>query len=610
MAFAVRDGRIRRDGQPVVVLGANYFPARAGCRLWLDWDLPEMALDFAAMAAAGLNTVRLFLIWRDFEPVEGGIDGTCVDRLARTVAAAERAGLACVVSLFTIWMNGERLDLPWRAGRSLWRDPAMLARQAALAGRVAAALARHRNVLGFDLGDEISNVAPDEAAMLTRAEVTGWYRTLADAIRRSSPGALVFQANDASGIFGGSAFAVDNAAPLDLVATHAFPTWAPGAIESTLSFKGTNLVPFAVSYAAGYGVPLVDELGSYGVDESTATAYLGAAAASAIANGAAGVVVWCWKDIVSTAAPYDARPGERAAGLCRSDGAAKPRLARFSAVAEAAGSLAVDREPARVAIYLPDRVRGSGVSYLDSGGGPLPVFFAYLLLKRAHLDARIVAGDAVTAPGFELVICPSAGHLTLRDLERVEAVAERGATVYLSTRDHLHAFPGPALTGAELVDYRLDDAGKAWFAWDGQRWPLDWSGTGGRAPTMRATTGKVLAAFADGSPAVVANQVGAGQVLFSAVPFERQLDGAGRLASARWESFYERIAETAGVGPAIRCAEPDVEVVPGRALRHAVLVNHRGDPVHTHLELADRRIPVALEPHGWRIVDLTADGTP
>ncbi|MEO3930161.1 cellulase family glycosylhydrolase [Micromonosporaceae bacterium B7E4] len=605
--FAARDGRIWRDGEPFLVLGATYFPA-AGCRLWRDWDEAELAGDFAAMAAAGLNTVRLFTIWRDFEPAEGAVDDTSVARLARTVAAAERAGLACVVSLLTIWMNGERLDLPWRAGRSLWRDAGMLARQVALVQRISAALAEHGNVVGFDLGDEISNVAPEEAARLTGQEVAAWYGALATAIRRESPDALVFQANDASGVFGTSGFTVGNTEPLDLVAVHAFPTWAPGSIESTLSYKGTSLAPYAVNHAAAYGVPLVDELGSYGVDESTATAYLEVSAVSAIANGAAGVVVWCWKDISSTAEPYDQRPGERDAGLCRVDGTAKPRLDAVTRIGAAAHSLAAGRQPPRNAIYLNDRIQTSSGSYLDAAGGALPVFFAYLLLKRAHLDAAIVAGDAVTDPAYDLVVCPSVGHLTLRDLERIEAVAERGATVYISAGDHLHGFPGPALAGAQIVDYQLGAPGKDWFAWDGRRWPLDWSCAGGRSVTIRATTGKVLAAFADGTPAVVANQIGAGQVLFGAAPFERQLDGAGRLGSARWESFYERIAQAAGVDAPVGCPEPDVELVVALGGRSAVAVNHGGTEVRTHLTHQGRRVPLALEPYGWRIVELVREG--
>src|SRR2546421_5495904 len=274
MAFTVRDGRLCRDGTPMLALGVNYFPSEAGCRMWVDWDLPAIRDDFARMADAGLNTVRIFLIWRDFEPTEGRIDSRMVDRLAQAVAAAGEAGLGCVISLFTIWMDGQRLDLSWRRGRSPWRDNGLLAREESLARTVAVAVRPFDNVLAIDLGDEIANIDPVEADTLSAAEVAGWYERLAGVLRQEAPGILVLQANDASGVFGSSGFGVDNAAALDLAGTHGFPTWAPGSIESTMSYKATNLTSFLVGFAAAHGVPFVDELGSYGVDEATAAASL------------------------------------------------------------------------------------------------------------------------------------------------------------------------------------------------------------------------------------------------------------------------------------------------------------------------------------------------
>lgn len=247
MTFAVRDGRLWRDGREFVAVGVNYHPSAAGCRIWTDWDGEALRRDLRQMAEAGLNTVRFFVFWRDFEPAPGDYDPEALDRLRQAVTLAGEAGLCCVVSLFTIWMNGQRLDLPWRQGRSLWRDAEMLRRQTGFARTVARTLAGLQNVLAYDLGDEIGNVEPD--ARLSRAEVAGWQSDVAGAVRREAPGALVLQANDASGVFGASPFGVDNAAGLDLVATHGFPTWAPGSIESTLSYKGTTLVGFLVRFA-------------------------------------------------------------------------------------------------------------------------------------------------------------------------------------------------------------------------------------------------------------------------------------------------------------------------------------------------------------------------
>jgi hypothetical protein len=605
MTFTVRDRLIHRDGAPVRLVGANYFPSAAGCRMWTEWDPVAIRRDFTAMAAAGLNAVRLFVLWRDFEPRAGELDGTAMRRLAEAVAVAREAGLLCLVSLYTIWMNGERLDPPWRVGRNLWRDPGLLDRAEALARRIARDLRDAGNVVAFDLGDEIANVAPAEAAALTRDEVAAWYARVAGAIRAESPGRLVLQANDASGVFGTGPFAVDNARGLDLIGIHGFPTWAPGGIESTLSYKATNLASFLVRYASAYGVPLLDELGSYGVDEATATAYLSAATAAAFASGAAGVFVWCWTDIVSEHEPYAERPTERAAGLCTADGTAKPRLRAYRRIAAGLDDLVVDREPPRVAVYLNDRVRAAGSSYLDGGSGPLAVFVAHLLLKRAHLDHAMVAGDALSA-AVDLVVCPSVEHLTLRDLRRIRAAAEGGATVYLSAGSHLHGFPGEELTGARIVDFRLGDAGKNRIGWDDRSWPLDWRAATGTPSTMDVTTGKVLATFADGSPALVANAVGKGQVLFSNVPFERLHDGPGRLDTGA-ERFYRRLARLAGVTPAADCAEPAVELIVGTASgrRRLVAVNHAAAPVRTDVTVGGRTVPVALGAKDWTVVDLT-----
>jgi hypothetical protein len=609
MTYTVREGLILRDGAPLRLLGANYFPAAAGCRMWADWDLDVIRRDFAAMAQADLNAVRIFVIWRDFEPAQGQLDPVSLDRLADVVGAARETGLHCVISLFTIWMNGERLDPHWRADRSLWRDPLMLDRQEHLAGRIAARLREYDNIAAFDLGDEIANVDPAEAARLTRQDVASWYARIGGAIRAQSPDSLVLQANDASAVFGTTPFAVDNAAALDLIGVHAFPLWSPGGIESTLSYKATNLAPFVTRFAAAYGTPLLDEIGSYGVDEPTATAYLNAAAAASIAGGAAGLFVWCWTDIVSEAEPYSQRPTERAAGLVTADGEHKPRLRALRRISRNLGSLAIDRSPAPVAIYLNDRLRNQALSYLDDGNaGPRAVFVADLLLTRAHLGHVMAAGNAATAASgrTRLVVCPSVEHLTLADLHRIRALAEHGATVYLSSGSHSTGYPGEDLAGARVVDFRRGDPGKSAVRWGDQHWPLAWRDEVGVPSTLEATTGKVLAEYADGSPALVANPVGLGQILYTNLPFERFLDGVGGLDSARGETFYRMLAELAQVRPEVDCPDPETELIIGTVdgSRLAVVVNHAARPIRTVVTTPHRTVPVVLAAKDWTVVEL------
>lgn len=604
MRYSVRDGRLALDGTPCTLVGVNYHPSVAGCRLWADWDPKAIGRDFHHMAADGLTAVRLFLFWRDFQPEPTRVDPVVLGRLDETLSIAADAGLSCVLSLLTVWMNGQLLDLPWRQGRSPWLDSTMLDSEELYARQVAGVGAAHDNVLAYDLGDELWNIAPHGARALSRAQVADWQRRLAEAIRGVAAGGLVLQANDASGVFGTGPFGVDNAAGLDLIGTHAFPTWAPCAIDSTLSYPATHLPAFVARVAGAYGTPIVDELGSYGVDEETAAAYLSASGASALANGASGVLAWCWQDIVAETEPYDERPGERRTGLHREDGSAKPAMRELERIASAAAELAVARNRADVALYLPERLRGGGDSYLDAGGGAVATFFAYLLLKRAHLDFDVTGQDVT---GRSLVVCPSLAWVTLADIRRLTAAARGGAVVYVSLGDHLHGFLGEQLVGAHIVDF-CPPAGKSAVRWANEQWPIDWTAASARPTTMRPTTARVLARYEDGSAALVENVVGKGRFLFGNMPFERQLDRPGALSGLPWERFYAGIADLAGVAPLVGCTEPDVETMwAGAAPRpYAVAVNHSAKPVRAVLSAADAaggwQREIALAAKQWLVV--------
>jgi hypothetical protein len=570
-----------------------------GCRIWTDWRPAELREDFRNISDAGFNTVRLFLYWRDVQPCADEISSAVIDRLREAVRAAEELQLACVVSLFTIWMNGQLLDLPWRQGRDIWRDPELLRAEELLARQVAGALGEFGNVLAFDLGDEVWNVDPDAARGLTHEEVAAWQDRLTEVLREEAPGVLVMQANEASAVFAPGPFGPDNSAGLDVIGIHGFPSWAPGSIESTLSFKATHLVPFLVKASAAHGIPLVDELASYGTDETTNAAYLRATVASALGNGASGVLVWCWQDITSRHAPYRERPMERLTGLQRADGTPKPALHAVQKALAAPLGPSVPPPPAPTAVYLPEHVRGTGSSYLDAPGSTSASFYAYLLLKRAHLDFDLVAGETA---GRRLVICPSPTRLTLGDIERLTRAAQAGATLFLSLGDHLHGFAGPDLVGAEIMDFDRCADGKSALLWEDAQWPLSWETVRTVPTTLRALDAEVLARYPDGSPALVTKALGEGRVVFTNAPFEVQIDGYGRLMAADWPELYRRLARLAGVGPAVECADPDVEILP-RSGERALVINHAARPAQVELVRGTARRNVHMAEKDWVIVD-------
>jgi len=71
-------------------LGINYWPARTAMGWWRDFDDTEVQTDFARIAAAGFDSVRVFLTWEDFQPDPKSVDAGMLERLVVVADSAER----------------------------------------------------------------------------------------------------------------------------------------------------------------------------------------------------------------------------------------------------------------------------------------------------------------------------------------------------------------------------------------------------------------------------------------------------------------------------------------------------------------------------------------
>jgi endo-1,4-beta-mannosidase len=589
--------RLRLDGRPFTAIGVNYHPTTSGCDLLSAWDPDRLAADFDAMARRGCNTVRFFVPWREVEPAAGAYDAEALARLAELTRLADAAGLLCVPALLTIFMNGELLDLPWRAGRDLWTDATMRGRAREYVARVAAELGPTGNVLAYDLGDELIHIDPAAARSLGRAAAADWLAEMAAAIRAADPGARVMLASEPSAIFGDHPFGVDNAAAVDLLGLHAFPLWSPVAIESTRSPKASLLPAFLARLGAAFGVPLTDELGAYAVAPEVAADHLRAAGHSALANGSAGVLAWCWQDIAATGRPYDVRPQERLAGLLDLEGRPKPALAELERLAaRAAAWSGLAPPPSPVAILIPELWRPAASSYLEdatAGAWARAAFYAFALAKRAHLPVEL---SARSLPHHRLLICPSVERLTLRDQAEMTAFLDAGGTLLYSSGTVLHGLGPEELFGVRPRDFTVDPREGESFELEGTRFPLDW-GPEPRLPVLEAGDAEVLAAFPNGGVALARRRHGDGTAYYLNAPFERQLDLPGRLESHDWERLYASIAAAAGIVREVDCDAPAVELalLADGEERVAVAINHAPEPVAATVDLGPAAAPRRLD---------------
>jgi endo-1,4-beta-mannosidase len=336
---------------------------------WSQFDQAEVAADFARIAAAGLDSVRVFLTWEDFQPAPDEVDPEMLERLVAVADLAGACGLALVPTLFTGHMSGVNWIPAWALGgsegddrfrvvsrgkvaqgglRNWYGDSSVVDAQTLLAAEAAAALAGHDAVWAWDLGNENSNcVIPP-----TRAAARAWLARLSSAIRGADEAALVTVGLHMEDLEEDRQLGPREVSEsCDFLSMHGYPIyarWADGPIDE-------QLLPFLARVTCWLGEGqdvLFSEFGlptyrrgdpskrraegdaTVLVEEDAAAGYTRRALEALRRAGCLGAMLWCYSDYDPALwqnPPLDLARHERTFGLWRSDGSPKPSVAAVAA---------------------------------------------------------------------------------------------------------------------------------------------------------------------------------------------------------------------------------------------------------------------------------------
>ncbi len=343
-------------------LGINYWPAASAMAWWPAFDAAECSADFRRIAAAGFDSVRLFLTWEHFQPRAVRVDEQMIERLTTALDLAQAAGLSVMPTLFTGHMSGVNWIPGWALGgeagdprfrvvsgdrvvqaglRNWYTDPLVARAQASLAGVLARALAGHPALWAWDLGNENSNcVMPP-----TRALGRDWLRRISDAIREADEAALVTIGLHMEDLEHDRNLGPAEAAEVcDFLTMHGYPAYAAWSRGPT----DEQLLPFlarVTAWLGGGAEVLFSEFGTpthprgsdpsstMSVDEDEAAAYVARAVEALSAAGSSGAMLWCYSDYVPSlwqTPPFDLAIHERSFGLWRADASGKPAVQAIS----------------------------------------------------------------------------------------------------------------------------------------------------------------------------------------------------------------------------------------------------------------------------------------
>jgi endo-1,4-beta-mannosidase len=366
-------------------VGINYWPRRSAIAMWQRFDAGEVREDFARIAGLGLDAVRFFLRWDDFQPQPDAMDSEMLARLEAVADIAAGAGLQTMPTLFSGHMSGVNWLPAWALGNStphgrfrtiasgvespcgigdFYTGP-LLDAQVLFARSAGERLRAHPGVLAWDLGNEFSNLR-EPASEYAAAE---WSRRLTAALEETSGIAVT------SGTHGED-LTRDRSIRLSMLcAPYAFATMHGYPVYSSFSRDRLDpeVVPFLAYLAAGFShkpvlfselgnptcppakrspferVALPDEkptptispddpvFAAYAcLTEDEMAAYCTGVLDRLHADGRLGAYWWCWADYADELRgepPFDRAPHELSFGIIRSDGSDKPVAAALSAFA-------------------------------------------------------------------------------------------------------------------------------------------------------------------------------------------------------------------------------------------------------------------------------------
>jgi len=343
------------------LLGVNYWPSKKAMLWWKDFDAEEVANDFNKISALELNSIRIFLLWEDFQPAPNYISSDALKKLEKVCDIASSNELKLIITIFTGHMSGANWVPEWALDkhttfpkgiryyptitnlqvseyqiRNMYKDELMLEAEKLQVKTIVSKFSKHPAVWGWDLSNEPSNLCIPRARDLRK-----WLILLADEIRSLDPSHPIILGTHSEDLEINTKFYPWIVGSIcDYMVVHGYPVyskWVKNPLDS-------DMLPFlcALTESMGGKPVIVEEFGAPAVSEDfkkeikcskiyTATEdeqarYYKETLQKIYEFGSRGALAWCYADYDKSLwgkPPLDEKPHERFFGITRSDGTLK-----------------------------------------------------------------------------------------------------------------------------------------------------------------------------------------------------------------------------------------------------------------------------------------------
>lgn len=404
-------------------VGCNYWASNAGMHMWSEWDEKVVAKDMEDMARDGLQVLRVFPLWSEFQPItllsiagggnaevsfgekklpdteagKAGVNEEAVERFEIMADSAHANGLKLIAGLITGWMSGRLFVPPALERRNLFTDPFALRWQERFVRYFVKRFKDHPAIIAWDLGNECNCLSLTESSDAAYS----WTALISNTIRMSDPVRPVVSGMHNLSPANDALWKIQDQAELtDVLTTHPYPVFTPYCQNDHILTIRSLLHAAAESrlYSDIGGVPcFAEELGTLGpavAGDLTTASYIRNVLFSLWAHDCHGMLWWCGFDQNHLKnAPYEWLACERELGLYRNDRSRKPVIDEIGKFAQLIKNMPFEELPARkseAVCLLSKRQDHWGVAYsaftlATQAGFDIEFQFAGQQLKDAQL---------------------------------------------------------------------------------------------------------------------------------------------------------------------------------------------------------------------------------
>lgn len=582
------------------MLGCNYWASNAGTEMWRIWDEDAVRGDFEVLSENGVKYLRVFPIWRDFQPVcplfdahgiireyrvnedklsenKYYLDESMLYKFERFCDIADEFGFKLVVGLITGWMSGRLFVPPAVYGKNLYTDPVALRFEFKFIEGFVQRMKNKPAIYAWDLGNECNCMSENNSYEV--AEM--WTAAISNAIRANDSARIVISGMHGLSVEG--AWRIEGQATYtDMLTTHPYPYFVPHCSKDNFSSMRTLLhATCETKYYADMGNKpcMVEEIGNLGpmmCDNETAANFLKLNMFSNWVNGATGLLWWCSSDqTMLETAPYCWNMCEVELGLMDKDRKEKPALKeiqRFSRWIES-----IDFE-------LP-KAKEDAVCFVTDGQDQWgTAYMSYLLAKQAKLNLKF-AYATKEIPESDVYMIPSVNSMRMMPSYKLKELKKRvheGALLYISNDDSIIS-EFKELTGVVINDSNTTyDSGE--FELNGKKLPYCRK----REYIITEKNARVISTDDGGNPLITVCEYGKGKVYYVNFPVETMLIDT---AEAQETDMYEIYRMVFAGKIANHIADSDckyigiTEHIADENRAYIVLINYSDKTVETNLKL-------------------------